>query len=68
MTRPGHHTEIWSTSPTGSDEEIMTYNGILGTTNANLTYESNTSVGDDARASSDFKTGEKPQRKGMLVS
>ncbi|WYZ44622.1 hypothetical protein EsH8_VII_001058 [Colletotrichum jinshuiense] len=67
MTRSQHHTEIRSNSPTGSEEEIMTYNGIIRTTNVNLTYESNASVGDDARSSSDFKTGEMPQSKGTMV-
>ncbi|WQF86857.1 hypothetical protein CDEST_11871 [Colletotrichum destructivum] len=67
MTRSQHHTEIRSSSPSGSEEEIMTYNGIIRTTNVNLTYESNTSVGDDARSSTDFKTGEKPQTKGQVI-
>ncbi|KAF6823902.1 hypothetical protein CPLU01_11126 [Colletotrichum plurivorum] len=56
MTRRGHHTEIRSTSLTESEDEIMTYNGIVRTTNVNLTYES-ASVGDDARSSPDFETG-----------
>ncbi|KPM40733.1 hypothetical protein AK830_g5814 [Neonectria ditissima] len=33
------HTEIRGTSPTGSEEEIMTYNGIIRTTNVNVVYE-----------------------------
>ncbi|KAJ0331033.1 hypothetical protein COL922a_012045 [Colletotrichum nupharicola] len=61
MTRSQHHAEIRSTSPSGSEEEIMTYNGIIRTTNVNLTYESNPNVGDDARSSTDFKMGEKAQ-------
>nr|XP_036578564.1 CFEM domain-containing protein [Colletotrichum truncatum]KAF6785859.1 CFEM domain-containing protein [Colletotrichum truncatum] len=61
MTRSQHHTEIRSTSPTGSEEEIMTYNGIVRTTNVNLTYESSASVADDGRSSTDFKTGEKAE-------
>ncbi|OBS24610.1 hypothetical protein FPOA_05150 [Fusarium poae] len=32
-------TEIRSVSPTGSEEEIMTYNGIMRTTNINVAYE-----------------------------
>lgn len=67
MTRSQHHTEIRSTSPSGSEEEIMTYNGIVRTTNVNLTYESNTSVGDDSRSSTDYRTGEKPLSKGAIV-
>ncbi|EXK29191.1 hypothetical protein FOXG_09789 [Fusarium oxysporum f. sp. lycopersici 4287] len=33
------HTEIRSVSPTGSEEEIMTYNGIMRTTNVQVAYE-----------------------------
>ena len=33
------HTEIRGVSPDGSEEEIMTYNGILRTTNVNVRYE-----------------------------
>lgn len=33
------HTEIRGVSPTGSEEEIMKYNGILKTTNVNVIYE-----------------------------
>lgn len=32
-------TEIRGVSPSGSEEEIMTYNGILRTTNVNVAYE-----------------------------
>lgn len=32
-SRGGIHTEIRGHSPTGSEEEIMTYNGIIRTTN-----------------------------------
>ncbi|TEA20719.1 hypothetical protein C8034_v008083 [Colletotrichum sidae] len=67
LNRSGHRTEIRSTSPTGSEEEIMTYNGIVRTTNVNLSYESSGSVGDDARSSTDFRTGEKPQRRSDVV-
>lgn len=35
-----HHTEIRSVSPNGSEEEIMTYNGIMRTTNVDVAYES----------------------------
>jgi hypothetical protein len=37
--RQNHHTEIRGISPSGSEEEIMTYNGILRTTNVNVSYE-----------------------------
>lgn len=33
------HTECRSESPSGSEEEIMTYNGILRTTQVRLNYE-----------------------------
>ncbi|KAH7309754.1 hypothetical protein B0I35DRAFT_515158 [Stachybotrys elegans] len=39
MGNKGTHTEIRGTSPTGSEDEIMTYNGILRTTNVNVSYE-----------------------------
>ncbi|GJC87858.1 hypothetical protein ColLi_10696 [Colletotrichum liriopes] len=57
MRSRAHCTEIRSASPTGSEEEIMTYNGIVRTTNFNVHYESNVSV-DDSRSSGDFKSGE----------
>lgn len=34
-----NRTEICGVTPTGSEEEIMTYNGILRTTNVNVTHE-----------------------------
>lgn len=37
--RKQQHTEIRGVSPSGSEEEIMTYNGILRTTNVNVMYE-----------------------------
>lgn len=40
-------TEIRGISPTGSEDEIMTYNGILRTTNVNVSYE-NAKRGDAA--------------------
>ncbi|KAH7134019.1 hypothetical protein EDB81DRAFT_949411 [Dactylonectria macrodidyma] len=49
-----HHTEIRSESPTGSEEEIMTYNGIIRTMDVSQTY-SNAS-GAMSRDSTDFKT------------
>ncbi|GKT84307.1 CFEM domain-containing protein [Colletotrichum tofieldiae] len=57
MRSRAHCTEIRSASPTGSEEEIMTYNGIVRTTNFNVHYESNVSV-DDSRSSGDFESGE----------
>ncbi|KAH6896040.1 hypothetical protein B0T10DRAFT_587659 [Thelonectria olida] len=48
-----HHTEIRSESPTGSEEEIMTYNGIIRTMDVNQTYS--TTSGAASRGSSDFK-------------
>jgi hypothetical protein len=38
-SRKHAHTEIRGVSPTGSEEEIMTYDGILRTTNVNVVYE-----------------------------
>lgn len=35
-----HHTEIRSVSLNGSEEEIMTYNGIMRTRNVDVAYES----------------------------
>lgn len=37
--KQNQHTEIRGVSPSGSEEEIMTYNGILRTTNVNVEYE-----------------------------
>ncbi|KAK7402428.1 hypothetical protein QQX98_011817 [Neonectria punicea] len=49
-----HHTEIRSDSPTGSEEEIMTYNGIIRTMDVSQTYSSAAS-GAASRDSRDFK-------------
>ncbi|KAF7553344.1 hypothetical protein G7Z17_g3728 [Cylindrodendrum hubeiense] len=49
-----HHTEIRSESPTGSEEEIMTYNGIIRTMDVSQTYSS--ASGAASRASIDFKS------------
>ncbi|KAK7409380.1 hypothetical protein QQX98_008442 [Neonectria punicea] len=38
-SRKHAHTEIRGVSPTGSEEEIMTYNGIVRTTNVDVIYE-----------------------------
>ncbi|KEY69273.1 hypothetical protein S7711_01724 [Stachybotrys chartarum IBT 7711] len=38
-SRKNARAEIRGDSPTGSEEEIMTYNGILRTTNVNISYE-----------------------------
>ncbi|KAF5020481.1 hypothetical protein F66182_7491 [Fusarium sp. NRRL 66182] len=50
------HTEIRSVSPSGSEEEIMTYNGIMRTTNINVAYE-NTSKANisEPRTSSELR-------------
>ncbi|CAI4212821.1 unnamed protein product [Parascedosporium putredinis] len=47
----GQHTECRSISPSGSEEEIMTYNGILRTTQVKLHYEN-----DSNSAQSDSKS------------
>ncbi|KAF7553390.1 hypothetical protein G7Z17_g3672 [Cylindrodendrum hubeiense] len=38
-SRKHAHTEIRGASPTGSEEQIMTYNGIIRTTNVDVMYE-----------------------------
>ncbi|KAK1637771.1 hypothetical protein BDP81DRAFT_460405 [Colletotrichum phormii] len=64
MRSRAHCTEIRSVSPSGSEEEIMTYNGIVRTTNVNVQYESNTSVNDmESRHSSEYKTADKPTKR-----
>ncbi|TQN66935.1 Satratoxin biosynthesis SC1 cluster protein 4, partial [Colletotrichum shisoi] len=57
MRLKGHRAEIRSVSPTGSEEEIMTYNGIVRTTNVKVHYESHGGA-DDSRSSTDFKSSE----------
>ncbi|KAH7024452.1 uncharacterized protein B0I36DRAFT_387023 [Microdochium trichocladiopsis] len=39
ISKARHHTEIRGDSPTGSEEEIMTYNGIMRTTNYTVTID-----------------------------
>ena len=43
------HTECRSISPSGSEEEIMTYNGILRTTQVRLNYSDNTGMPEDSK-------------------
>lgn len=38
-SRKQAHTEIRGVSPTGSEEEIMTYNGIVRTRSVDIMYE-----------------------------
>ena len=47
------HTECRSISPNGSEEEIMTYNGILRTTHVQQDYEENTQAPRGSRPSRD---------------
>ena len=57
------HTEIRSVSPTGSEEEIMTYNGIMRTTNVDVVYENTSKAAVEetrttgSRTSSEMKYG-----------
>ncbi|CAH0051862.1 unnamed protein product [Clonostachys solani] len=48
------HTEIRGISPSGSEEEIMTYNGILRTTNVAVQYEDTKKSDNDSHVSSDI--------------
>ncbi|KAL2020621.1 hypothetical protein VTK56DRAFT_8111 [Thermocarpiscus australiensis] len=60
-------TECRSVSPSGSEEEIMTYNGIMRTTDVRVQFEGESTVAADAssRASSDLKAKEHGE-KGSL--
>ncbi|KAK3986816.1 hypothetical protein QBC44DRAFT_247378 [Cladorrhinum sp. PSN332] len=44
---PDGHIEARSESPTGSEEEIMTYNGILRTTDVRVQYDGSSTIGRD---------------------
>lgn len=59
MRGPGRnqHAECRSVSPSGSEEEIMTYNGIMRTTDVSVQYagDRNRTRDDGSRSSSDFK-------------
>lgn len=57
-TNKSQHTECRSVSPTGSEEEIMTYNGILRTTQVELDYQENKGHG---------PSGSKPSREDIGV-
>lgn len=61
MRSKGHRAEIRSVSPTGSEEGIMAYNGIVRTTNVKIHYESHGSV-DGSRSSTDLKSSEVPAK------
>ncbi|OHE97701.1 integral membrane protein [Colletotrichum orchidophilum] len=63
MPSRAHCTELRSVSPTSSEEEIMTYSGIVRTTSISVQYESNTSVNDvESRPSSEYKTSGWPEK------
>jgi hypothetical protein len=60
------HTEIRSVSPSGSEEEIMTSNGIMRTTDVHIQYGSEPTLGPSAsRSSSDFKMPETAAARGL---
>lgn len=50
---PSQHTECRSISPSGSEEEIMTYNGILRTTDVQMNYEEGPEPRMDTKPSKD---------------
>ncbi|KAF6830877.1 CFEM domain-containing protein [Colletotrichum plurivorum] len=54
------HTEIRGHSPDGSEEEIMTFNGIIRTTNVQVTYDDSQSMVTDKEAGKDESAVEKP--------
>lgn len=57
-TGRNQHAECRSVSPSGSEEEIMTYNGIMRTTDVRVQYNADKSRSNDdhSRSSSDFKS------------
>ncbi|KAI8287068.1 hypothetical protein K4K60_012929 [Colletotrichum sp. SAR11_57] len=59
------HTEIRGHSPDGSEEEIMTYNGIMRTTNVQVTYNDSNSVmmDKDGESGRERLESEKPMRR-----
>ncbi|KAH6679925.1 hypothetical protein F5X68DRAFT_234448 [Plectosphaerella plurivora] len=60
-----HRTEIRGASPTGSEEEIMTYNGIIRTANVNVAYENASFT--DSRYSAEEKSARRSNsRQGMI--
>ncbi|TGJ80339.1 hypothetical protein E0Z10_g8426 [Xylaria hypoxylon] len=60
------HTVIRSVSPSGSEEEIMTSNGIMRTTDVQIHYTSEAaSHPSPSRASSDYKTPKVTVPRGM---
>ncbi|KAJ2997613.1 hypothetical protein NUW58_g602 [Xylaria curta] len=66
-TDRAQHTEIRSVSPSGSEEEIMTSNGIMRTTDVHIQYTSDATLNQEAssRASSDFKSHEAAAPRGL---
>ncbi|KAF6796334.1 CFEM domain-containing protein [Colletotrichum sojae] len=54
------HTEIRGHSPDGSEEEIMTFNGIIRTTNVQVTYDDSQSMSTDKESGKDNGAVEKP--------
>lgn len=55
-------TEVRGTSPTASQEEIMTYNGIMRTTNVSVHYQ------DEAKRTSESRNGSGKEDFGMRTS
>ncbi|KAI1196635.1 hypothetical protein F5X97DRAFT_304714 [Nemania serpens] len=62
----GQHTEIRSVSPSGSEEEIMTSNGIMRRTDVQITYGVDTpNSHGGSRASVDSRMPEQAVRRGV---
>ncbi|KZL81294.1 cfem domain-containing protein [Colletotrichum incanum] len=57
------HTEIRGHSPDGSEEEIMTFNGIIRTTNVQVTYNDPNSFMTDKESGTENVDAEKPVRR-----
>ncbi|WYZ35089.1 hypothetical protein EsH8_I_001365 [Colletotrichum jinshuiense] len=57
------HTEIRGHSPDGSEEEIMTFNGIVRTTNVEITYNDSQSVVTDKESGTERIDSETPVRR-----
>ncbi|GJC80353.1 satratoxin biosynthesis SC1 cluster protein 4 [Colletotrichum liriopes] len=57
------HTEIRGHSPDGSEEEIMTFNGIIRTTNVQVTYNDSNSFTTDKESGTEHVDAVKPVKR-----
>ncbi|KAK1990447.1 hypothetical protein LX36DRAFT_592576 [Colletotrichum falcatum] len=61
------HTEVRGHSPDGSEEEMMTFNGIVRTTDVKVTYNDSKSIETDKESGTEFAKPAMPTRRSSAL-